>query len=119
MNILSDNLLVLALAMVLGLSPLQSISASVCKCMSSSDSTHHQMDMSNKSMHAGMMHSDNQNDCCEENACEISHCASSVTATIISDTVNEMTYTVSNVVLSPTLSLIQFYPSSLYRPPRI
>lgn len=119
MKILSDNLLVLVLAIVLGLSPLQSIYASVSKCMNVNQSMHHQMMNSDKMMQHDMMQSEPLHDCCEQTACDMSHCASTVAAVITSDSLNEMTYTVSNVVLKPNDTLIQFFPSSLYRPPKI
>lgn len=124
MKFLSDNLLVLALAFVLGISPLQSISASVSKCMNMDQSMHHQMRGSEKVAQHDMSHSDisnqaNQDDCCKQNTCDMSHCAGTVAAVMISDTQNNMTYTVSNVYTKPIISLFQHYPSSLYRPPRV
>jgi len=124
MKFLSENLLVLALAIVLGISPLQTITASVSKCAEMDQSAHHQMMVSDKSAQHDMSHSDisnpaNQEDCCKQNTCDMSHCAGTVAAMMISYTQNEMTYTVRNVYLKPSISLIQFYPSSLYRPPSV
>lgn len=128
MKFLSDNLLMLALAVVLGISPLQTITASVSKCAEMDQSAHHQMMVSDKSAQHDMSPSDisnpdisnqaNQEDCCKQNTCDMSHCSGTFAAVIISDTQNNMTYTVSNVYLKPSVSLIQFYPLSLYRPPR-
>ena len=124
MKCLSDNLLMLALALVLGISPLQTITASVSKCadMNSTNMNqgmHHQMKASDKATHHDMSQSDTQNNCCEQNACDMSHCAGTIAAVVSFDTQNDMTYIVSNVHLKPSISLIQFYPSSLYRPPRV
>ena len=124
MKCLSDNLLMLALALVLGISPLQTITASVSKCadMNSTNMNqgmHHQMKASDKATHHDMSQSDTQNNCCEQNACDMSHCAGTIAAVVSFDTQNDMIYIVSNVHLKPSTSLIQFYPSSLYRPPRV
>ena len=129
MKFLSDNVVMLVLAIVLGISPLQTITASVSKCMNMDQSMHHQMMVSEKVARHDMSHSDisnldisnqaNQDDCCKQNTCDMSHCSGTFAAVIISDTQNNMTYTVSNVYLKPSVSLIQFYPSSLYRPPRV
>lgn len=119
MKNLSDILMMLALAIVLGVAPLQDISASVSECMNDSQTMYQQVNASDKVSHENMNHPDLQNDCCQESSCEVSHCATTTAATITSDTMNEMVYTVSNIVLKPNVSLIQFYPSSLYRPPKI
>lgn len=119
MKFISDNLLMLALAVVLGLSPLQTITASVSKCMNMDQSMHHQMNVADKAMQSDMTQSDSQHGCCEQTACDMSHCASSTAAAATSNAQNDMNYTVSNVYLKPSVSLIPFYPSSLYRPPKI
>jgi len=121
MKFLSDNLLMLVLAIVLGVSPLQSIAASVSNCMDSDKTMHHQMNGSKMVMSSNMdmTQLDNQPDCCEQSSCNMSHCASTFAAVITSDSINDMTYTVSNIHLKPNVSLISFYPSSLYRPPKV
>lgn len=119
MKSLSDNLLMLALAIVLGISPIQTISASVSKCAEMDQSMHHQMMVSEKVASHDMSHPANQDDCCKQNTCDMSHCAGTVAAVMISDTQNDMTYTVSNVYTKPIASLFQYYPPSLYRPPRV
>lgn len=119
MKFISDNLLILALAVVLGLSPLQTITASVSKCMNMDQSMHHQMNVADKAMHSDMAQSDTQQDCCEQTACDMSHCASTTAAATTSNSLNDMTHTVGNVSLKPDVSLLQFYPSSLYRPPKV
>lgn len=121
MKYLSDKLLMIALAIVLGVSPLQTIAASVSKCMSGSESMHHQMNVSNNTMqhNMGMIQSENQHECCQQNTCDMSHCASTIAAVLTSDNLNDMAYTISNVHLKPTVSLISFYSSSLYRPPKV
>lgn len=106
------------LAIVLGLSPLQNIAASVSDCMNSVDTMHHQMSMSDSGMQHDMSQSGNKDDCCSENACDMSHCATPFTVAMIANNLSDITYTVTNIQLKPRLSLIQFYPSSLYRPPK-
>lgn len=121
MKYISDNLLIIALAVVLGFSPLQTITASVSNCMDSNKAMHHQMNGTKMVMSSDMdmTQSDSQRDCCEQTACDMTHCASSTAAVTTSNTQNDMTYTVSNVYLKPAVSLIAFYPSSLYRPPKV
>ena len=121
MKFLSDNLLVIALAIVLGVSPLQSIAASVSNCMDSNKAMHHQMNGSKMVMSSNMdmTQSNNQPDCCETSACDMSHCASTFAAVIASSSLNDIAYTMSNIHLKPNVSLISFYPSSLYRPPKV
>ena len=129
MKFLSDNLLMLALAVVLGISPLQTITASVSKCVEMDQSMHHQMKTSDKVAQHDMSHSDISNpdisnqaihdDCCKQNTCDMSHCAGTIAAVVTSNTQDDMTYLVSNIHLIPSTSLIQFYPSTLYRPPKI
>ena len=124
MKFLSDNILSLALALVMGISPMHNISASVSKCMDANltkmnQSMHHQMNASDNVTHGDMSQSNSKHGCCEKNACDMSHCANTIAAIINFDTQKSVTYTVSNVYLKPTVSLIPFYPSSLYRPPRV
>ena len=113
---LSDNLMMFALAIVLAVSPLQNLVASVSKCVDMNQTMHHQMNGSEDSMQSNMAQPETQHDCCEQTECDMTHCASAAAIVITSDSLNEMTYTISNVVLKPIESLISFYPSSLYRP---
>lgn len=101
--------------------PVQVITASVSNCMDSNKAMHHQMNGIKMVMSSDMdmTQSDSQSDCCEQTACDMTHCASSTAAAITSNTQNDMTYIVSNVYLKPAVSLIAFYPSSLYRPPKL
>lgn len=110
------------LAIVLVLSPVQTIAASVSNCMSVDNTMHHQMNMSASEIQhdmADMTKSNVEDDCCTQNTCDMSYCASATTAALISTNVNDMTYIVSNIFLKPNTSLVEFYPSSLYRPPKI
>ncbi|MDH5599940.1 MAG: hypothetical protein OEY78_01425 [Gammaproteobacteria bacterium] len=120
MKSISDNLLILALALVLGISPFQTISASISGCldMEQNMSTHHQEASVNMS-HGGMSHQGNQHDCCEQNTCDMSGCAASVAVMVEAVSQNDMTCIVSNIYLQPNTTLLQYYPSSLYRPPRV
>lgn len=118
MKFVSDYLLMFTLAIVLGLSPVQDIVASTSKCMNMSQNMHHQMHVAHSA--EKMAQNDvSQNDCCEQSTCDMSHCASFTAASTTSNTQNDMTYIVSNVYLRPSVSLIQFYPTSLYRPPKV
>jgi len=121
MKFISDNLLILALAVVLGLSPLQTISASVYKCMNMKQSMHHQMKGSKMVMSSDMdmTKKSNQHKCCEQSSCDMTHCANTIAAVITSGFLNDMTYTISNIHLKPSIPLTHFYPSSLYRPPKV
>lgn len=117
MKYLSDNLLTFVLTLVLGLSPLQNVSASESKCMTMNKSM--QMEMSDKSTQTEINKSDNKHDCCKDSACGTTHCASSVIAAVTSTNVIGITYNISNTYQNLNDSLITFYPSSLYRPPRV
>ena len=121
MKFISDNLMIPMLAIVLVLSPLQSIVASVSNCMSMNNTMHHEMNMSvGETQHdmAGMAKSNVEDDCCNQNACDMTHCASASSAAIFSTNSNDVKYIVSNLYLKPNTLLIEFYPSSLYRPPK-
>lgn len=119
MKFLSDNLLMLALAIVLGLSPLQSITASVSKCMNMSNSMHHQMNSSDSVTQADMKNSGTKPDCCNQNECGTTHCTSATVAAITSNNTSDIACSVNNTYQKPNVSLTPFYPSSLYRPPKI
>ena len=119
MKYLSDNLMMLALAIVMGLSPLQTIAASVSKCMNMSHSMHQQMKVSDSATHADMKQSGNKSDCCNQNECGTTHCASVAVAAITSNNISDVAYTVSETYQKPNVSLLPFYASSLYRPPKI
>ena len=119
MKYLPDNLMMLMLAVVLGISPIQNIAASVSDCVSKADSMHHQMTMSGNIMQHDVSKANSEDDCCHQNTCDMSDCVNTFTAVVSSNKLNDMGYTVSNIQLKPGLSLIQFYPSSLYRPPKI
>lgn len=119
MKSLSDKLMILMLAAVLGLSPLQNIAASVSNCMGMGNTMSHQMNMSDKSALSDMKQSDSKHDCCKQNGCGTLHCSGGISAVLASNYINDMTYTVSSIYSNPVVSLISFYPSSLYRPPKI
>lgn len=128
MRTLSNNFLTLILAFLLGFSPIQSISASVADCMSmgsvmssspSMSSMHQQMKTSGKNVQHDMSETNQQHDCCNQDACQMSHCISAFTAIMPTFGVKDVTYRVTNTVLIPGASTIQFYPSSLYRPPKV
>ena len=118
MKLLSDNLMTLILTVVLGLSPLQTITASVSKCMNMS-SMHHQMNVSDNVTQTDMNKSDTKPDCCNKNECGTTHCASATIVAIASNNFSEMTYLGANIYPKANFSLTSFYSSSLYRPPKI
>jgi len=119
MKFLSDNLLTLILAFILGLSPIQSASASVSKCMNMSTNMHAQMSITDNDSNISMKTSSNQSDCCGEHECASAHCASVSVATIISNNFNNVTYSVSNIYQKYNLVLISSPPTSLFRPPKV
>jgi hypothetical protein len=120
MKSLSDNFLTLVLIFALGLSPLQSVFASVINCMNMSSNMHQQMKSSDKAMSDEMIKSTSKRDCCNKNECGTTHCVSSaMTAVMPSVTSSDITYTTSTLYIKSSVALVQFYPSSLYRPPKI
>lgn len=122
MKFLSDNVLVLMLTLVMGLSPLQNIVASVSNCMSMGDAMPHQMNVSGQVAPSDMNQSDMKHDCCSQNECGTTHCASATVAAIASKTSNNnsgIIYLFNSAYQKSVVSLTSFYPSSLYRPPKI
>ena len=119
MKHISDNLLTIILAFVLGLSPIQSASASVSKCMNMSTNMHKQMSITDNGSNMSMKISSNQSDCCGEHECASAHCASVSAVTIISKNFNDVTYSLSNVYQKYNLVLISSPPTSLFRPPKV
>ena len=116
MKSISDNLLMLVLAFVVGFSPIQGVFASVSECEMMDENMHSQMVAADK---MDMEHSNHESDCCDKNECVKSHCANNfVVATALSD-INNTTYQFSAVFLKPNTILLPFYSSSLYRPPKI
>jgi len=125
MKTLPNNFLTLILAFLLGLSPIQSIAASVSSCLSmegvvssSMSSMHQQMKADDKNAQHDMGQTNNQHDCCDQNTCQMSHCASVYTAIMPTFTVKDVAYNATDISLIPSASSIQFYPSSLFRPPK-
>lgn len=119
-----------ALIVVMGLSPLQNVVASVSECLMMMDDMHHQMLMSDSAgmgsnllpmlSDENMKLSDKQHDCCNENGCSSVHCAGTVISAIINsnESINVISQIKSKYQL-PRISKLQFYPASLYRPPKI
>jgi hypothetical protein len=120
--------LALCLAIVLSISPIQNISASVSSCTEMADSSHHNM---NGSSDTGTTHhtpvlnkadtnqANNSLDCCSESECQTTHCAGTTAAVFISNTLSHHTYVDSNIYQMPDISVTHFYSSSLYRPPKV
>ena len=118
MKKISDNIWVVILAIVLVGTPMQTISASVSKCTNMEQGMHHQMTPSDMKSAPGMSANNSKQDCCEKMSCDMSHCSGTIVAFFVPALTNDMNYIVSNVYHQPNTSLINFYPSSLYRPPR-
>lgn len=114
-----SNLQTIGLVFVLSISPIQSISASTSNCMDMENSMHHEMNITSQNNHHNMHTIDNSDDCCNKNKCESSHCISTTTAFISSNSTFYITTTDSSIYQIPDISLTHFYPSSLYRPPKL
>ena len=120
MEFMSNKLLTFVLVVVLGISPLQTISASMTKCMDMNKSMmHQQMNKSADTTQKEMAQSDEKSDCCKNNACMSSQCATSLTAITDENTDTSINYKVSTNFQKPDFSLTPYFPSSLYRPPRV
>jgi len=138
MKSLTDRIKMYMLVVVMGLSPLQNVTASVSKCLMMTDDMHHQMLMSDSAsdksnMAITMMHdmtstvkpdenmkqSDMQHDCCNEKGCSSVHCTGAVSALINSNQSVNLISQIKNSYQIPRISKLQFYPASLYRPPKI
>lgn len=109
------------LAIVLSISPVQNISASISTCMKMENSMQHGMhsaQSNHKTNMASANHVDKMQDCCDETKCESNHCAGT-TAAITSDLVIQITYSQKTSYQTARASLTSFYPSTLYRPPKV
>ena len=116
MKSISDNLLMLVLAFVLGFSSIQGAFASVSECSMTDKDMHSQMTVADK---MDMEHSNHELDCCDKNECVKSHCANNFVVATASSDINDTTYQSSAIFLKPNTILLPFYSSSLYRPPKI
>jgi hypothetical protein len=112
----SAYLWTLSLVVLLGLSPVQNISASVSSATNMKNTMHHQM---NGVLQKAKSDSNNAHDCCDKNECASSHCAGIATAVITSTIIADFSYTVNSIYKAYPHSLTHTYPSSLYRPPKI
>ena len=119
MKYLSDNFLTLILVFVLGISPIQSISASASKCMNMNTNMHAQMKMAGNDSKQVMDHSENKQSCCDKGDCGTTHCVSTTIVAITSNIINNITSISNETYQKANSLLIAFYPSSLYRPPKI
>jgi len=121
MKFLSDNFMVLFLAVVIGVSPLQSVAASASKCMDMNKNMHTQINLSGSTASAEMKHSGSTTteDCCNKNECGTTHCAGATIVAIISNNASDVTYTPDSIYRNPNVILLPVYPSSLYRPPKV
>jgi len=119
MKFLSDNFMVLFLAFVIGVSPLQTVAASASKCMDMNKNMHAQVNRSDSAANTEMKHSGSTEDCCNKNECGTTHCASATIAAIIFNNTSDVTYTLGSVYQNPNVILLPIYSSSLYRPPKV
>jgi len=119
MKFLSDNFMVLFLAFVIGVSPLQTVAASASKCVDMNKNMHAQVNLSGSTADAEMKHLASTEDCCNKNECGTTHCASTTIVAIISNNTSDVTYTPGSVYQNPNVILLPVYSSSLYRPPKI
>lgn len=114
----------LALIILLGVSPVQGINAAVSNCvMSGNDMQHHNMNM--VMSHANMQHDMSQDkagsktDCCkQEKTCHLVHCASAPVAMMNSVPTVHVDYSLNKIYQAHKISLVEFFPASLYRPPK-
>ena len=118
MKSFSTNAILIILAAVLSIAPVQVIASSVSNCMGSKNNMHHVMKMSSQQQHEKMSKAATQHDCCKTTACDMTHCAGFVAIATPVEIPNDIYYTLSEITIIPTESLVAFYPPSLYRPPK-
>lgn len=116
MKYLSNNFIMLILALVLSFSPVQVAFSAASKCMMMEDNMHSQMDVINKN---NSDDSNNKADCCSQNECATSHCINVPVVSNASNDFNNVIFQVSSAYQKRSVTLIPFYSSSLYRPPKI
>ena len=111
----------LCLMIVLGISPIQNITASVSSSnMEMKNGMLHSMKHS--SHHKKMNNDQNSNldeDCCKNAQCKYSHCSGTITAMIFSNSNIHFSYTANSIYKPAHLALTHHYTSSLFRPPKI
>jgi hypothetical protein len=119
MKYLPNNLLIIALAMLLGISPLQANVESVCNSSDMSDCMHHQVNVSDSTIQADKDHLSTNDDSCDQNMCVQTHCSSTYSAIVFLDNAVSIAYTFSIKLTKAKDILVSLYPSSLYRPPKV
>ena len=118
MKYFSDNLLMLILSFVLGLSSMQGAYASANKCMMTEKNMQSQMQIVNMN-NTDMKQTGDKNSCCQEHKCTTTHCANSSVIATTSNNTSNLSYLLSTVFIKQNTMLLPFYSSSLYRPPKI
>lgn len=112
----------LSLAIILGISPIQNIAASVASSYMKMGSgmMHHKMNhSSNKTTSLEKnLTTDSQEDCCHTSQCDLTHCSGSISAVINSNLITGYLYNLSSTFQFSHLSLTHHFTSSLYRPPK-
>ena len=116
MKCFSDNLVMLILAFVMGLSSMQGAYASANKCTMMDQNMQGQMEMASvENNHINDVNSNNE--CCEKHECSTTHCAN-VVAISLND-FNNISYDLKIEHQITNRLLISLSSSSLYRPPKI
>ncbi len=106
----------LGLAIILGVSPVQNIFASVSGCMEMDNMTmHHQISASTSTVSTPKT----GHDCCNKNDCNSTHCTTSSTAGIVSTPHIITIFSVNKIFKMSSILLTHVYPPTLYRPPKI
>jgi hypothetical protein len=116
----------LVLIILLGMSPVQTINAAVSNCVKSgNDMQSHKMPSHKMASHMNMQHdmsqakSGSKHDCCkQEKTCHLVHCASVTAAIMDSNPIVHVHYNINKISQAHRISLVEFYPPSLYRPPK-
>ena len=116
----------LVLIILLGMSPVQTINAAVSNCVKSgNDMQSHKMPSHKMASHMNMQHdmsqakSGSKHDCCkQEKTCHLVHCASAPVAMMNSVPTVHVDYSLNKIYQAHKISLVEFFPASLYRPPK-
>ena len=119
MKQLFNHFSMLVFAFVLAVSPIQSISASVAKCVTIDSGVHSHMMSADHAEKMGLADSAHAEDCCNQSECNMTHCAGSMATVITSYNINTISHLLSSVHKKPNTLSISFFPSSLYRPPKL
>ena len=119
MKSLRDNLPVFVVAIIMVISPMQYVYASVSKCMTMDNVSHMQMQKKHTSDMQQSNLSKSTHDCCLDNLCDLAKCGSvSISAVIPTSSLKDYPSNSVEKIHSISTSPVSFYLPSLYRPPR-